>query len=89
MTKSFLQLWIRFNNGDIFYNDHKNLTYFQNARVLSRRQARWAQFLTHFDFIIYRPGMQQGKAYALSRRSYMELRLGEPAFEHKKNPFGS
>ena len=28
--------------------------------------------------------MQQGKADALSRRSYMELRPGEPAFEHKK-----
>jgi hypothetical protein len=30
---------------------------------------------SHFDFVItYRPGMQQGKADALSRRSYMELR---------------
>ena len=28
--------------------------------------------------------MQQGKADALSRRSYMELRPGEPAFEHQK-----
>ena len=41
--------------------------------------------MTHFDFvIIYRPGRQQGKADALSRRSYMELRPGEPAFEHQK-----
>ena len=47
-------------------NDHKNLTYFQSARVLSRRQARWAQFLTRFDFLItYRPGVQQGKVDAL------------------------
>ena len=68
-----------------FSNDHKNLIYFQNARVLSRQQAQWAQFLIHFDFIIiYRSGMQQGKAYALSRRSYMELHPGEPTFEHKK-----
>ena len=29
----------------IVYNDHKNLTYFQTARALSRRQARWSQFL--------------------------------------------
>ena len=83
------QQWRHFLEGSsqqiIVYNDHKNLTYFQNARVLSRRQARWAQFLTHFDFIIiYRLGMQQGKADALSRRSYMELRPGEPAFEHQK-----
>ena len=83
------QQWRHFLEGSsqqiIFYNDHKNLIYFQNARVLSRRQAWWAQFLTHFDFmIIYRPGMQQGKADALSRCSYMELRPGEPAFEHQK-----
>ena len=37
------------------------------------------------DFIImYRPAMQQGKGDALSRRYYMELRPGEPAFEHQK-----
>jgi hypothetical protein len=68
----------------IIYNDHKNLTYFQTARVLSRRQARWAQFLTRFDFLItYRPGVQQGKADALSRRSYLAPRPGEPAFDHQ------
>ena len=83
------QQWRHFLEGSsqqiIFYNDHKNLIYFQNARVLSRRRAPWAQFWTHFDFIImYRPGMQKGKADALSRRSYMELRPGEPTFEHKK-----
>ena len=69
----------------IVYNDHKNLTYFQNARVLSRRQARWAQFLTRFDFLItYRPGVQQGKANALSRRSYLAPQSGERTFDHKK-----
>ena len=52
---------------------------------MSRRQARWAQFLTRFDFVItYHPGMQQGKADALSRRSYMELRPEEAAFENHK-----
>jgi transposase InsO family protein len=83
------QQWRQFLEGSaeqvIVYNDHKNLTYFQSARVLNRRQARWAQFLSHFDFVItYRPGMQQGKADALSRRSYMELRPGEVAFESQK-----
>jgi hypothetical protein len=34
----------------IVYNDHKNLTYFQTARILSRRQAHWLQFLSRFDF---------------------------------------
>jgi hypothetical protein len=69
----------------IVYNDHKNLTYFQSAKVLNRRQARWAQFLTRFNFLItYRPGIQQGKADALSRRSYLAPGPGDPAFDHQK-----
>ena len=81
--------WRHFLEGSphqiIVYNDHKNLTYFQNARVLNRRQARWAQFLTRFDFlIVYRPAIHQGKADALSRRSYMAPCLGEPTFDHQK-----
>jgi hypothetical protein len=37
--------------------DHKNLKYFKKAQKLSRRQARWAQFLSRFDFtLIHKPG---------------------------------
>ena len=69
----------------IVYSDHKNLTYFQTARVLSRRQAHWSHFLSCFDFIItYRPGAQQAKVDALSRRSYLAPHPGEPAFEEQK-----
>ena len=32
--------------------DHKNLTYFQSTKTLSRRQARWAERLSAFDFDI-------------------------------------
>jgi hypothetical protein len=83
------QQWRQFLEGSaeqiIVYNDHKNLTYLQSARVLNCRQARWAQYLSHFDFVItYRPDMQQGKADTLSRSSYMELRPGEVAFESRK-----
>ena len=43
------------------------------------------EFLTCFEFVIlYHPRMQQGKADALSRRSYMELQPGETAFEIQK-----
>ena len=88
VVDSFEQ-WRHFLEGSphqiIIYSDHKNLTYFQTARVLNRRQARWAQFLTRFDFkIIFRPGKQQGKADALSRRSYLALRPGDPAFDNQK-----
>jgi hypothetical protein len=50
--------------------DHKNLEYFTTTKLLSRRQARWAEFLSRFDFRIrYRPGTQGGKPDALTRRS--------------------
>ena len=74
----FFEQWLHFLEGSphqtIIYSAQKNLTYFQTSRVLNRRQARWAQFLPCFDFkIIFRLGKQQGKAYALSRRSYLAL----------------
>ena len=88
VVDSFEQ-WRHFLEGSphqiIIYSDHKNLTYFQTARVLNRRQARWAQFLTRFDFkIVFRPGKQQGKPDALSRRSYLAPRPGDPAFDNQK-----
>lgn len=50
--------------------DHKNLEYFMTTKLLSRRQARWSEFLSRFDFTInYRPGKAGGKPDALTRRS--------------------
>jgi hypothetical protein len=50
--------------------DHQNLEYFATTTVLNRRQARWAQELAGIDFkIFYRPGTQNGKPDALSRRA--------------------
>ncbi|KAH0602480.1 uncharacterized protein H6S33_008819, partial [Morchella sextelata] len=51
-------------------SDHKNLEYFMRTKQLNRRQARWAEYLSRFDFVIkYRPGKQGGKPDALTRRS--------------------
>jgi len=51
-------------------SDHKNLEYFRSTKLLNRRQARWSEFLSHFDFrIVYRPGKAGGKPDALTRRS--------------------
>ncbi|KAI0999535.1 hypothetical protein K3495_g8665 [Podosphaera aphanis] len=48
--------------------DHKALEYFMKSRLLSRRQARWSQFLPRFNSkICYRPGWQNGPADTLSR----------------------
>jgi len=52
------------------FADHHNLEYFTTTKVLNRRQARWAEELAGIDFRIhYRPGTQNGKPDALSRRT--------------------
>jgi hypothetical protein len=49
--------------------DHKNLLWFTETKIYSRRHARWAEKLSRFDFIIkYRPGSESGLPDALSRR---------------------
>jgi hypothetical protein len=51
-------------------SDHKNLEYFMTTKQLNRRQVRWVEYLSCFNFIItYRPGKQEGKPDALTRRS--------------------
>ena len=52
------------------FTDHKNLEYFMTTKQLNRRQARWAEFLSEFNFkIMYRPGKQGEKPDILTRRS--------------------
>ena len=51
------------------YTDHKNLTAFTTTKDLNKRQVRWYEFLSEFNFeIIYRKGSENGRADALSRR---------------------
>jgi hypothetical protein len=50
--------------------DHKNLVNFTTTKELNKRQTRWAEFLSEFNFTIsYRKGSENGRADALSRRS--------------------
>jgi len=35
------------------WSDHQNLIFFRTAQKLTRRQARWALFMTCFDFVLY------------------------------------
>ena len=50
------------------YLDHYNLLWFTETKVYNRRQARWAEKLAKYDFVIhFRPGTQGGKPDALSR----------------------
>ena len=64
----------------IIFSDHKNLLWFTETKVYNRRQARWAEKLSRFDFkIVFRPGKQGGKPDALSRRP--DYTLGKDASE--------
>jgi transposase InsO family protein len=49
--------------------DHKALEYFMTTKKLNARQARWAEFLSQFYFLIrYRPGKQNTLADVLTRK---------------------
>jgi len=52
------------------WTDHKNLEYFMKVQKLNRRQARWALYLSRFDFTLkHVAGSKMGKADGLSRRA--------------------
>ena len=56
------------------WTDHKNLKYFMKAQKLNRRQARWALYLSRFDFVLKHVlGSKMEKADSLSRRPDWEM----------------
>ena len=56
------------------WTDHKNLEYFIKAQKLNRRQARWALYLSRFNFTLkHVPGSRMEKADSLSRRPDWEV----------------
>jgi len=62
-TRSKFEIW----------TNHKNLEYFITSQNLNRRQARWALYLSRFDFVLkHVPGSKMEKADSLSRRSDWE-----------------
>jgi len=64
-----IQIWL----------DHQNLTFFRTAQKLTRRQARWALFMTHFDFVLYHKlGKIMQAKDLLSRRADHEIYKGTP-----------
>jgi hypothetical protein len=51
------------------YSDHRALEYFMTTKILSARQARWAEYLSRFYFkLMYRAGKSNERADALSRK---------------------
>ncbi|KAJ3537203.1 hypothetical protein NMY22_g5693 [Coprinellus aureogranulatus] len=57
--------------------DHKNLEYFATTKLLTRRQARWSEYLSQFNLVIrFRPGKLGAKPDALTRRWDVYLKQG-------------
>jgi hypothetical protein len=55
-----------------------------STKMLNRRQARWSEFLSRFNFTItYRPGKQGEKPDALTRRSEDLPKEGDGRLEHQ------
>jgi len=51
------------------WTDHKNLQYFMMSQKLNHKQARWALYLSQFNFTLkHIPGKSIGKADGLNRR---------------------
>jgi hypothetical protein len=59
--------------------DHKNLEYFQTSKVLSRRQARWAEILSAYDFKIEHLEGTKNPADGPSRRPDYEEGYERPS----------
>ena len=58
--------------------DHKNLEYFMSSKFLNRRQARWSEFFSKFNFkIIYRPNSLNNKTNAFTRQSGNIFKKGD------------
>jgi len=75
-----LEAWRHFLEGTVvkfeIWTDHKNLKYFMKAQKLNRRQARWALYLSRFDFTLKHVlGSKIGKADSLSRRPDWEVEV--------------
>jgi len=69
-----LEAWRHFLEGARIkfevWTDHKNLEYFMTSQNLNHRQARWALYLSRFDFLLkHVPGSKMEKADELSRRN--------------------
>jgi len=68
-----LEAWRHFLKGAIIkfkiWTDHKNLEYFIKVQKLNWKQARWALYLSRFNFILKHVlGSKMGKANSLSKR---------------------
>jgi len=75
-----LEAWRHYLKGAKFefeiWTDHKNLQYFMTSQKLNCRQARWALYLSRFNFTLkHIPGKSMEKVDGLSRRPNWQERV--------------
>jgi hypothetical protein len=75
------QRWRHYLEGSVtpvnVITDHKNLEYFATTKLLTRRQARWSEYLSQFNLVIrFRPGRLGTKPDSLTRRWDVYLKEG-------------
>ena len=68
-----LEEWQQYIQGSghtmVIYSDHQNLTYFQSAQKLNRRQARWSLYLSELNVkLVHQSGSKMVQSDALSRQ---------------------
>ena len=77
-----VQMWRHYVLGtehkSTIFSDHQNLEYFTKKVKLNRSQAKWAEILMEFDFVIdYRKGSLNQKADIISRCLAYTIREGD------------
>ena len=75
-----LEAWRHFLEGSQskfkVWTNHKNLKYFMSSQKLNHRQARWALYLSRFDFVLkHISGSKMEKADGSSRRLDWEVEV--------------
>ena len=74
-------------NHFIVVTDHNSFKFLHTQPTLSRRQARWAEFIAEFDFeIVYRPGKSNVVADALSRLNVVDCGISSRVY-HREDLF--
>ena len=66
------------NHRILIQCDHNNLEYFQTSKVLSRRQATWAEIVSSYDFVIEHLAGNRNPAAGPSRRPDYEMGYERP-----------
>ena len=66
-----LEEWQHYIQGSthttVILSDHKNLTYYHEAKNLTRQQAQWSLYLSEFDVkLVHTPGSKMVQSDALS-----------------------